>query len=68
MKICEKLGLKHTLYHIPENNEDIQDFAFIKKLLQHSTSYFKNLADNEIRKYVYLHDLDAYDVEMKSCA
>ena len=68
MKICEKLGLKHTLYHIPENNEDIQDFAFIKKLLQHSTSYFKNLADNEIRKYVYLHDLDAYDVEMKSWA
>lgn len=68
MKICEKLGLKHTLHHIPDKNEDIQDFAFIKKLLQHSTSYFKNLADNEIRKYVYLYDLDAYDIEMKSWA
>lgn len=67
-KICEKLGLKHTLYHIPENNEDIKNFDFIKKLLQHNTSYFKNLADNEIRKYIYLHDLDAYDIELKSWA
>ena len=67
-KICEKLGLKHTLYHIPVNNDEIKDFDFIKKLLQHSTSYFKNLAENEIRKYVYLHDLDAYDIELKSWA
>ena len=67
-KLCTKLGLKHTLYHIPENNEDILDFDFIKKLLQHSTAYFKNLADNEIRKYVFLHDLDAYDIELKSWA
>lgn len=67
-KICDKLGLKHTLYHIPESNNAIPDFDFIKKLLQHSTAYFKNLADNEIRKYIYLHDLDAYDIEMKSWA
>ena len=67
-KICENLGLKHTLYHIPENNSDIKDFDFIRKLLQHSTAYFKNLADNEIRKYVFLHDLDAYDIELKSWA
>lgn len=67
-KICDKLGLPHTLYPIPENNDDIEDFDFIKKLLQHSTSYFKNLADNEIRKYIYLHDLDAYDIELKSWA
>ena len=67
-KICKHLGLEHTLHHIPENNDDIEDFDFIKKLLAHNTSYFKNLADNEIRKYVYLHDLDAYDIELKSWA
>ncbi len=67
-KICHNLGLKHTLYHIPENNSEIPDFDFIKKLLAHSTAYYKNLADNEIRKYVFLHDLDAYDIEMKSWA
>ena len=67
-KICEKLGLKHTFYKIPETNEEISDFDFLKKLLQHNTSYFVNLADHEIRKYIFLHNLDAYDIELKSWA
>ena len=67
-KICEQLGLEHTFYPIPEKNEDIPNFEFIKKILQHNTSYFVNLADHEIRKYIYLHDLDAYDIELKSWA
>lgn len=67
-KICENLGLEHTLYNIPQENSEIKDFDFIKKILQHNTSYFKNLADNEIRKYVYLNRLNAYDIELKSWA
>lgn len=67
-KICEQLGLKHTLYHIPEENSAFADFELIKKILRHNTAYFVNLADNEIRKYIYLHDLDAYDIELKSWA
>ncbi len=66
--ICDKLGLKHVLYEIPQENSEIKDFEFIKKLLQHNTNYFVNLADNEIRKYIYLHDLNAYDIELKSWA
>lgn len=68
MKLCHDLGLEHTFYPIPEHNEDIPNFEFIKKILQHNTSYFVNLADHEIRKYIYLHDLDAYDIELKSWA
>lgn len=67
-KICEDLGLEHTLYTIPVNNDEIEDFDFLKKLLQHNTNYFKNLADNEIRKYIFLSKLDAYDIELKSWA
>ena len=67
-KICEGLGLEHTLYTIPENNEEIEDFVFLKKLLQHNTNYFVNLADNEVRKYIFLNKLDAYDIELKSWA
>ena len=67
-KICERLGLEHVLYKIPENNEEIKDFELIKKILQHNTNYFVNLADNEIRKFIFLHDLDAYDIELKSWA
>ncbi len=67
-KLCAQLGLEHTFYPIPENNENIQDFDFLKKLLQHNTNYIVNLADNEIRKYIYLRELNAYDVELKSWA
>lgn len=67
-KICEDLGLQHTLYHIPEENSELEGFDFVKKILQHNTAYFVNLADNEIRKYLYLHDLNAYDIELKSWA
>ena len=67
-KICEKLGLEHTIYPIPDSNEDMPGFDIVKKILRHNTSYFVNLADNEIRKYLFLHDLDAYDIELKSWA
>lgn len=30
-QICNNLGLKHTIYRIPENNNEIKDFQFIKK-------------------------------------
>lgn len=67
-KICDNLGINHTLYTIPQENSDIEDFDFIKKILQHNTNYFVNLADNEIRKFIYLNNLDAYDIELKSWA
>ena len=67
-KLCESLGLEHTIYPIPDKNEEVPNFDFIKKILQHNTSYCKNLADHEIRKYIFLHDLDAYDIELKSWA
>ena len=67
-QICAQLGLEHTLYNIPQSNEEIKDFEFIKKILMHNTNYFVNLADNEIRKFIYLHDIDAYDIELKSWA
>ncbi len=67
-EICDKLGLEHTIYEIPSTNEQIEDFALIKKILQHNTNYFVNLADNEIRKYIYLNRLNQYDIELKSWA
>lgn len=67
-KICDNINVPHTFYKIPEENEVFENFDFIKKILMHNTSYFVNLADNEIRKYIYLHDMDAYDIELKSWA
>ena len=66
--ICNNLGLEHTFYKIPETNEEVENFDFWKKLLEHNTNYIKSLADNEIRKYVYLYNLKAYGIELKSWA
>lgn len=66
-KICRQLKVGgHTIYPIPEQNEEIPEYDFWRKLIAHNTNYIKNLSDNEIRKYVYLYNLDAYDIELKS--
>ena len=67
-QICEKIGLKHDIYKIPETNQEIEDFDFWKKLMYHNRNYISFLSDAEIRKYVYLYKLDAYDIELKSWA
>lgn len=67
-QICSALGLEHTLYEIPENNDAFEEFGIVKSILQHNIAYIQNLSDNEIRKYIFLHRLDAYDIELKSWA
>ncbi len=65
-EICENIGVEHTIYPIVENNDDVKDFDILRQILEHNTSYFKRTADNEVRKYIFLMNLDKYDVELKS--
>jgi len=64
--ICEALGLPHTLYSIPQSNESVPNFELNKKIINHNSNYYKNMADNEIRKMIYLEERDEFDVEIKS--
>lgn len=65
-EICANLGIPHTYYVVPENSEEIRDYEFLKKLLDHNTSYLMRLNDNEIRKYIYFSRIHDFDVEIKS--
>jgi len=65
-KICEEIGLKHTIYPIPDKNNEVEDFDVLKRVIDHNTSYFKNTADHEIRKMLFLYHLNAFDIELKS--
>ncbi|TDL32835.1 hypothetical protein E2R51_09190 [Jeotgalibacillus sp. S-D1] len=67
-EICNEINVTHDIYSIPDNNEEIKDFDIFKKIIDHNTSYFKNTADHEIRKMIYLYNLDKFDVEVKSWA
>ena len=65
-KICEKIGLHHSVYPIPANNEDIEDYEDLKRIINHSNSYIQGFADNEIRKYICMYRWKYFDTEVKS--
>src|SRR5699024_966476 len=65
-QICEKVGIKHDIYPIPEKNEEFKDFEVLKKIIMHNASYIGKPKDHEIRKFIYLSNLDDFDVELKS--
>lgn len=65
-EICKTEGLEHHQYHIPADSAEIPDFDDLKKIVNHNTSYIKNLAEEEIRKIAYLRSLNDFDVEIKS--
>jgi hypothetical protein len=67
-KICNKIGIDHSIYSIPKNNYEVKDFYLFKKIIDHNTSYFKNTSDHEIRKMIYLYNLHDFDIELKSWA
>ncbi len=65
--ICERIGLKHEIYKIPENNSEVADYEILKAIIDHSNAWVKNLADNEIRKYIFFYrHKELMDVEVKS--
>ncbi len=65
-EICDKIGLKHEIYEIPANNEEIEDFEELKAIIVHSYGYVRGLADREIRKHIVLYRLKDFDTEVKS--
>lgn len=65
-RICERLGLKHHTYSIPDENSQIEDFGFLKKMINHNTSYVSQPDDHEARKFIYMSRVNDFDVELKS--
>lgn len=64
--ICNSIGVKHHLYVIPEESDSIEDYDFLRSIIEHNTSHICKLHPNEIRKYIYLRKQNDFDVEIKS--
>ncbi len=64
--ICNKINLKHEIYKIPSNNEDIEDFDILKSIIVHSYGYVRGLKDSEIRKHIFLYRANYFETEVKS--
>ena len=65
-EICEKIGVKHDIYPIPSNNEEIEDYKELKAIIEHSYGYVRGLAEHEVRKHIFLYKANLCDTEVKS--
>ncbi|MCH5296604.1 MAG: hypothetical protein J1E85_02925 [Ruminococcus sp.] len=65
-EICSKTGIEHHLYKIPDDENQIKDYDFLQKILEHNTSYLCKLHPNEKRKYICMERENDIDVEIKS--
>lgn len=65
-KIATRFGVKHTLYKIPDSNDDVKDFRIKDAILEHTNGYMMPRKDNETRKRFYLEENLPFDVEVKS--
>lgn len=65
-EICEKIGVNHEIYKIPENNNEIEDYDELRKIIIHNYGYVMGLSDSEIRKQISMYRWNIFDVEIKS--
>lgn len=64
--IAEHFHLPHHEFHIPNNNDDVENFESILAVLRHNNGYVAELKENEARKRMYLRKHAQCDVEVKS--
>lgn len=65
-KIAERFKTRHTIYTIPQDSSDLEDYELKKSIIDHNSGHIAPLNDNEIRKRIYLESVFPYEVEVKS--
>lgn len=65
-EISERFNVKHTIYQIPEDNNEIEDFDAYKAVLDYNQGGIGASKDSDARKKIVLIQNDVCDVEVKS--
>lgn len=65
-EISDKFHVKHTIYQVPDSNDEVKDFELYKAILEHNDGDIGSNKDNDVRKKVTLINNDVCDVEVKS--
>lgn len=65
-QICAEIGQPHHLYAIPENENEIEDYDFLQKVIEHSNGYTCKIHPNEKRKFIWLQKNKDFDAELKA--
>lgn len=66
--ICEKLGIPHKLYSIPDQDACFEDIELTRTLLLWNTGNLHANNPNDVRKRRFFEDTTDFDVEVKSWA
>ena len=64
--ICKYLGLKHTVYSIPETLPDSDYTKAVAKIIRWNCGDIIDINANDVRKRIVLDGIDDFDVEVKS--
>lgn len=67
-KICEHMGLEHTLYKVPYEDKDIEGIEDIRAVLMWNGGNVRANNANDVRKRAYLDKVFDFDIEVKSWA
>lgn len=62
--VCNKLGLPHSIYSIPE--EDVKDQKLVQAILRTNQGNIGNPNMREVQKRIFLAEQSSFDVEVKS--
>ena len=65
-RISKRFNVPWKRYDIPDSNEDVQDFAIFKAILEWNDGGIGTYSDNDIRKKITLIRQEVCDVEVKS--
>lgn len=65
-QICKHLGLSHSIYKIPETTQNFPLYDLSCKILEYNSGSIGPTKPHEARKRIFLSELDAFDVEVKS--
>ena len=66
--IAGSFNVPFTVYNIPDNNDELEDFEEIREILRHNSGYIGERYSNEVRKRIYLRRNCDCEVEVKSWA
>lgn len=65
-EICNRLGLHHEIYEIPQKDEDITDVETFAAVLECNAGCIGKNNSNDVRKRLYFIQNPKYDIEIKS--
>lgn len=66
--ICQALGMPHTLYKIPYEDEAFEQIEEVRSVLLWNGGDVRYNNPNDVRKRIYLDQVHDFDVEIKSWA